>query len=346
MSFPALLATAPDIPAPLWLITVLHGLTFVLHTAAMNLLVGGAFHLASGGGGRRLAAALPPLFSITVTLGVAPLLFLQLVHGERFYASSIQMGWLWIGILLVLMLAYYAAYACDGRYRRDQRPAGWLRVAPFAGLMIFSFVLAANVALSEHPEVLGGLTNPGLNLPLVETGVWLRWSHEIVCAIAFGSLLLLILAHGARRDDPERAQRLTSRGVRTAVGATLVSVLLGVGQLMTSTDHVGGALAGMGLGLGILAGLAAIGMMVLYGRGPSVGRLVGAGLLAIVALTGKTILRFAMRASRLEDVPEAPIAEHIEVGPILLFLVCFLIAVGALVWLLRLARPTPTAEAR
>ena len=85
--------------------------------------------------------------------------------------------------------------------------------------------------------------------------------------------------------------------------------------------------------------------MFLYMRRPSTGKLVAACLLAIVALAGKTALRFAMRTSRLEGVPEAPIAESIDVGPILLFAVCFIVAVSTLVWLLRLARPTSTPEA-
>ncbi len=43
------MAAAP-VPSPLWLITFLHGLTFVLHMAAMNILVASAFHLATAPG--------------------------------------------------------------------------------------------------------------------------------------------------------------------------------------------------------------------------------------------------------------------------------------------------------
>lgn len=344
MPSPVLLAQVADVPAPLWLVTFLHGLTFVLHMASMNLMLGGAWHLATGVGGRRVASALPPLFSFTVTLGVAPLLFLQLVHGERFYASSIQMGWLWLGILLVLMLAYYAAYACEGRAKAGRAAPAWLRAAPLAGLLVFSFVLSANVALSEHPAVLSGLEDPGTNLPVTETGVWLRWSHTIVGAIAFGSLLLLILAHGRHGKDAAEAEALTRRGALTACVATGISVLLGVGQLLQSTDHIGGALPGIGLVIGIGAGLAVPIVMLLYWKRPTTARLLLACGLGLVALAGKTVLRFAMRASRLEGVEDPVVTAPMDFGPIALFIVCLLIAVGMLVWLGRLALDARASE--
>ncbi len=55
-----------------------------------------------------------------------------------------------------------------------------------------------------------------------------------------------------------------------------------------------------GLAFGIAAGLAVPFVMFLYAKRPSTGRLVLALGLALIALTGKTVLRFAMRASRRE----------------------------------------------
>ena len=110
------------LPAPLWIITALHLLTFTLHFVAMNFVVGSLLFLLFGrmeGGtthpvARKLIKLLPSAMAATVTLGVAPLLFLQLVYPGAVYSASIASGWLWL---------------LDERYRRDDvlalLPAWW-----------------------------------------------------------------------------------------------------------------------------------------------------------------------------------------------------------------------------
>jgi hypothetical protein len=345
-------AAVPVVPAPPWLIVLLHGVTFVLHFAAMNVLVASAFHLAFAPAGarvlrRRMAGALPPAFSLTITLGVAPLLFLQLVHGERFYASSIQMAWPWLGILVVLMAAYYAAYAIDGAEQAGREPPTWLRLLPFGGLVVFSFVMACNVALSERPDVLATLGKPGTNLAILETNVLWRWSHELAGAIALGSLWLLPLGVGIARRDEQTGRSIVRRGAMTAMVVTVVSVLLGVVQLLVAPSDVRGAVGGASLGVGILAGLGAVGVAGAMMRRPSMTRAWVALGLGLVTLSAKTVLRFAVRDNRLEQAGgiEAPLFEA-DFGPIALFIVCLLLAVALLGWLLRvLASAAPAGDA-
>ena len=97
---------SPDalpLPAPAALLHLLLLLTFTLHLVAMNALVGGAV-LALWLRGRagavpgaadvagRIGKALPVCVAATVTLGVAPLLFLQALHGRFFFAASVIMA--------------------------------------------------------------------------------------------------------------------------------------------------------------------------------------------------------------------------------------------------------------
>src|SRR5512146_548330 len=95
------------LPAPVWLLTALLLLTFFLHLLAMNCLVGGGLvalvsavrgksdemsrHI-----GRKLANILPVIMAATITLGVAALLFVQVLYGQLFYSSSILIGAAWI----------------------------------------------------------------------------------------------------------------------------------------------------------------------------------------------------------------------------------------------------------
>ena len=344
-----MLALAP-VPAPLWLIDVLHGLTFVLHTAAMNAMVGCAFALAICGPGREPVAAtaarlLPPLISITVTLGVAPLLFLQLVHGERFYASSIHMAWPWLLALGGLIVGYYAAYACEGAARASRRPAAWVRVLPLASMLTFSFVLASNVALSEHPATLAALTaEPGWSLALAATHAPLRWVHEIVGAIALGSLVFVLL--GASQEG-EPGAALRRWGTRVLLLGTAVAVVLGIVQLLARPSAVAGATPGASLTVGIVSGLTTPLLVWRYARRPAAGLLVAAVATGFVTLTAKTVLRFAMRAKRL--AAEGPVVAPETaptLGPFLFFALCFVLALLALGWLLRvLGRMTPEGGA-
>jgi hypothetical protein len=88
--------------APLRVVTLLHLVTLTLHLAAMATLFGGlgALLLARVPGkhdlpaARRFTKLLPTLMAATVTLGVAPLLFLQLVYHRQAYAAAIASAWL------------------------------------------------------------------------------------------------------------------------------------------------------------------------------------------------------------------------------------------------------------
>ena len=104
------------LPAPVWLLRTLLLLTFFLHILFMNTLLGGTAIALGCSLQRRsskfaallaadLGRMLPSVFAFTITLGVAPLLFLQVIYGHLLYTSSILMAVPWLGIIgLVLML--------------------------------------------------------------------------------------------------------------------------------------------------------------------------------------------------------------------------------------------------
>ena len=348
------LAAAPAVPAPLWLVDILHPLTLVLHFVAMNVLVAAAFVLATARSGEReiqrvAAGLLPSSFSMTVTLGVAPLLFLQLIHGERFYASSIHMAWPWIAVLFVLMGGYYAAYAVGGRLDKGREASLALRALPLVALLVFSFVLTANVALSEHPAAMAAMGTPGWNLGIGDTNVILRWSHELVGAVALGSLVFFVRGAFRRPHDADMAATFDRRGLAVLLGATVVAVLLGVGQLLVRPSDVGGARAGASLVMGILLGLLLPFLAWRYVRKPTLRSLVVVVALGLLVVVAKALLRLAIRARLLATagVDAAP-ETNVDVGPIVLFVVMLVVAIVCLTWLvrvgLRAARTTTLSE--
>ena len=125
------------LPAPLWLITVLHILTLTLHFVAMNFMVGGIIVILFGKFENKWQNAVvqkfvklfPSAMAATVTLGVAPLLFVQLVFHRQTYAASIVSGWFWLGIIVAAIVAYYFLYAGAFSKKKTGRTGSYLIVA-------------------------------------------------------------------------------------------------------------------------------------------------------------------------------------------------------------------------
>ena len=118
---PALEAT--PLPGPEWLFHVLLVFTFVLHVLFMNLTLGGTvlaaisqvFSKGQEGDHRtvlaqRLMGVNVYAISLTITTGIAPLLFVQVIFQQYFYTATILISWIWFGFLVLLLLGYYSTY--------------------------------------------------------------------------------------------------------------------------------------------------------------------------------------------------------------------------------------------
>src|SRR5262245_38710335 len=151
---------APD-PTPLPLpYAVLKGLllvTFGLHVFAVNVGVGGSILcLALAARGRRpggaalskiaraMAFALPPAVTFAITLGVAPLLFVQLLYGEAIYTSTILIAAPWVLFIFLLMAGYWLLYRfTDGlKAGKPSMPVG---IAATGLLLSIGFLWTNNV---------------------------------------------------------------------------------------------------------------------------------------------------------------------------------------------------------
>ena len=110
-------------PAPAWILWALLQLTFFCHLLAMNVVLGGSILALHWRFSRRpddaehraavvhaFSKALPVAIAAAVTLGVAPLLFVQVLYGRLFLTSSILMAWWWLAVVPLVILAYYGAY--------------------------------------------------------------------------------------------------------------------------------------------------------------------------------------------------------------------------------------------
>ncbi len=114
------------LPAPWWFVQFFKVLGFTLHAVLMHLWYAGvlwAMYLAGRGfapgqqASGRLLRQMPVIVAYGINLGIVPLLFLQVACAKVFYPATIYMAWFWLGIVVLLIPAYYGVYICALGFR-------------------------------------------------------------------------------------------------------------------------------------------------------------------------------------------------------------------------------------
>lgn len=234
---------ALPIPSPAWLLKFFLLLTFLLHIIAMNILLGGAVlglvaYFKRQIENQRLLAKelfkmLPSAVAATVTLGVAPLLFTQVLYGHLLYGSSIIIGWWWWLVIPVLIIAYLLTYNLDGR---EISKLGWRPLALTIMLLAISFVYTNNMSLMLTPEKFQPMqvgTQSGWSLNLSEMSLFPRWLHMVLGAVAVAALVVAWLGSRRIKTKPEFGNWAVGYGGKIFGGITHFQIIIGLIFMMT-----------------------------------------------------------------------------------------------------------------
>ena len=230
------------LPAPYWVFKLLLIVTFFLHIVAMNFMLGGGvlalvskWRSKNQPKGNRVffdvAKKLPVLLPATITLGIAPLLFVQVLYGQYFYTSSIIVAWPWFLVLVFLTIAYYGFYYVSFQSGQHHGRAGGVMLFSVILTFLIGFVYSNNLTLSQTPSRWGGkyFSNPaGWNLNLSEPTLIPRFLHFMVAAVAMGGLLLVFMALANWKRDTEYARQLLQFGGKGFMYATRAQILVGI----------------------------------------------------------------------------------------------------------------------
>lgn len=334
------------LPAPVWLFVLLLLLVFTLHVALMSSAVGGGLWALVGflrgrGEGRanerrlttEIAHALPVLVAFTVTLGVAALLFVQVLYGNFFYASSILIAVYWMAVIPLVIVAYYGFYCFAARAEGGSRTAGWTLVLALALLLMVGFIFVNNLTLMQvparwlelyraHPH--GGALN--LGEPLLVP----RFLHVVCGAVLIFAAVVAHLGAIRLRREPEYGRWMVAVAARVLAVATGVQLILGVAQLLALPRAVLIAAVNLPLtlplfALAFTAALAAVALVLLgSGAGRPVGFIhLGSGLVffTLALMLG---LRFLVRMAYLAPYSDlGALKVEPQWGVIGLFLVLF-----------------------
>ncbi len=346
------------LPAPYWVFKLLLIVTFFLHIVAMNFMLGGAV-LALGAKWRSkhlphgnrmffdVAKKLPSLLPATITLGIAPLLFVQVLYGQFFYTSSIVMAWPWFLVLVMLTAAYYGFYYVSLRGGRQMGKAGGVMLLSAILVFLIGFLFSNNLTLSQTPSRWGAkyFAHPsGWSLNLSEPTLIPRFLHFFVAAVAVGGIFLVFVALANWKRDREYAQQALEFGGKAFMYATMAQIVVGLIFLISQPRDLrmvfmgDNPLATTLLLVGITGAIAAIFLMsgALRTQNLRVAAFVVPGILAVVILC-MVVMRDILRDAYLQpwfNPGQFAVKTQWSVFP--LFLGLFV--AGVILWLVMLAR--------
>jgi len=350
----------PDVlplPAPAILLQLLLQLTWLLHVLAMNAMLGGilltVWHRlrATGTDDPRsaladtLARTTPSLVATTVTLGVAPLLFLQVLMGQYFFTSSVLMGWSWFSIIIVLIAAYYGTYLQSFKGPRLGSARLPLLVLTALGFLWIGFMFSNNTNLMLQVRQWSTLyfaDARGLHLSVGHAMLAPRYVHMVLGAVAIAGLML---AWWGRirlvRRDPSGGLMQTS-GLSAFTWFTLANSLVGLWYFMAVDRPVRRLFMGgdaMATGLLMIGLVLAVVMIVLawrMKRATTPARLMPLTAFTLVQMLTMISLRDIVRRGSLIEWyrPEA-FEVQTQVLNLALFVVLLVVGIGTLVWMLR-----------
>lgn len=350
------------LPAPLWLLWALLMLTFVLHVVAMNLLVGGSLlsiHARMRYGADVHARALvhrfvrlaPVLVAATVTFGVAPLLFLQVLYGRVFFVSSILMAWFWLAAVPAIILLYYGAYSLA--MRKGDPPSMWIAAWIGALLLGIGFVYTNNMTLMLRADRFAALyaaSGSGVHLNLGDPTLWPRWLHMMLGAVAVAGLAAASFGVFQTSVEPEFSRWICRYGAGFSALATGLNLVIGMWWIYALPApvlqrFVDDGVAAAVLAIGAVDAVACFVLLVLLERRPSVGLALGSIAAMLVTVVLMVFARDTIRSTALSAAGFThPAWIAPQWIPIALFALLLIAAVGTVGWMVRVFAIQSRAE--
>lgn len=265
-------------------------LTHFLHILFMNFVLGGsliavglnAAALRGHATAREMAGVIfrtmPVVLSMAITMGVAPLLFVQVLYGPYFYSANVRMGFAWFSLFIVAMIGFYLVYWLIHRGgamvdravgAADSRPGLRLAVSMLAAgcFLWVGWVMANNHELSLRPALwrAGGsfrwYTSAATTIP--------RYLHDVVGATAVAGLWLAGLGWWRTRRAIAPSADLNAAmirlGLRLTATVTAMQVAVGIILLFSLEPAVRNSLLGFGSPLAVVWTVSLLGVVALFG---------------------------------------------------------------------------------
>ncbi len=353
----ALIPTPDTIPVPWGWFYILLMLTFLLHILVMNVMLGGGIIAVISSISSKQETNLiakefsykwPYTIAFAVNMGVAPLLFVQVLYGHFIYASSVLIAAWWLSIIVLLILAYYSAYLFDFKY--DQLGSMKIIAASFSVvvMLFIAFLFTNNMTLMLQPEKWTAyLTNRrGTLLNLSDPSLWPRYLHFVFASIGIAGLFLALVGKLGFCKSTADPEVLITKGMKYFTHTTFVQIIIGLWFLMSLPEPViklfmgGSTSATILFAVGFILTLAAL---ILSMMNDLFKTTVAALLLLITMIFMRDIARtgYLSQHFSMADLVVKP-----EYSPMIFFLIVFVTGLALIGYMLKLVFSMPGKDSK
>lgn len=177
-----------------------------------------------------LTNKIPTSVAVGVNLGVAPLLFLQVIYGHLFYTSSVLMGVYWILVIPLLIIAYYSTYI----HARSQKLATVAIFITSLILLYIGFMQVNNLSLMTQPAKWTAYfeNRSGTILNISDPAFLPRYLHFLAASVAIAGLFVALVWSIKTRKNTAAGSTHIKKGLRIFGYATIVQIVSGLWFLM------------------------------------------------------------------------------------------------------------------
>ena len=356
------------LPAPVWLLKLLHIVTLALHFVAVEMLLGGLLiavvlslfrnsqnaHTTA----RALARRMTIVMTYVINLGVPPLLFAQVLYGRALYTSSVLIGVYWIALIPLLMAVYWLLYKFSARLEAN-KSAWWAGSIAWLLAGGVARILSSNMTLMLRPDAWHGMyaaSGMGKYLPTGDPTLTPRWLMMLAGGLFIAGLWLVYLA-GRSTFAAEEKKYVAGLGGKLAAVFGIVYLAAGLWAASVQPEAVKSGLAHHAIyrfaGYAGYGWLALVILAIVASTLPGFAKITAVwgswtavALAALIEIT-LTVYRDGVRdvtlLSRGYDVWNRAVVTNW--GVVGLFLVLFVASLGVIGWLISVvARAQKTME--
>lgn len=239
--------------SPAWLFVFFLVFTFFVHILFVNLTLGGTILLLiskyiskvfASETHNEISEQIGYLntfnISLTITTGVAPLLFVQTMYENYFYTSSILLSWKWILVLLAIIFAYYFYYLYKFKPWCLKYSGGKGIVFIIFAAILFLYValiLVTNTALSMQPELWTKIYSKQISVFSAKT-VIPRFFHFVLAAIAFSGLFLMVYSKLRKNFSEKLKNAMYDFGKKAFFYTTIANIIVGIWFLFSNEKNI------------------------------------------------------------------------------------------------------------
>lgn len=230
---------------------ILYIVTLVLHAVFAAYVLAGSLYVASvtlfpGSSDltrtRQPVAAMlrewmPVMLSGAITAAVAPLLFIQILYRQQFYTANLLLGWRWLVVIPVLIVAFYLLYVLKSKAITAWPviARGTLTVATAACFVFVAFCWSANHLLSIQADTWPDVSQTGSvirSMPalMFRLATWITGMFPVMAVV-----VAMQLAHMETRSRTWNSQAAVSaRSSLSAVSLLGLAVAIVCGTIYLS----------------------------------------------------------------------------------------------------------------